>query len=146
MPTLATAPNTRNPRVLRPRPERDSAQSRGLAGPQLSAAPMYDRPEKVFHVYIMASKPRGVLYVGMTSGLAGRAWKHRERVLEGFTKRYWVDRLVYFERHDDARVAARRERTMKRWRRDWKIELIERHNPTWRDLFADVVRDDGFEW
>ena len=51
-----------------------------------------------------------------------------------------MDRLVYFERHDDARVA------MKRWRRDWKIELIERHNPTWRDLFADVVRADGFEW
>jgi putative endonuclease len=98
---------------------------------------MYDRPERVFHVYIMASKPRGVLYVGMTSGLAGRAWKHRERVLECFTKRYWVDRLVYFERHDDARVAARRERAMKRWRRDWRIELIERHNPTWRDLFAD---------
>jgi putative endonuclease len=91
---------------------------------------MYDRPEKVFYVYIMASKPRGVLYVGMSSDLAGRAWKHREHVLEGFTKRYWVDRLVYFERYDDARVAARRERAMKRWRRDWKIELIERHNPT----------------
>jgi putative endonuclease len=102
--------------------------------------------EKVFHVYITASKPRGVLYVGMSSDLAGRAWKHREHVLEGFTKRYWVDRLVYFERHHDARVAARRERAMKRWRRDWKIELIERHNPTWRDLFADVVQADGFEW
>ena len=86
---------------------------------------MRDRPPKVFHVYIMASKPRGVLYVGMTSDLAGRAWKHREHVLEGFSKRYWVDRLVYFERHDDAGVAARRERAMKRWRRDWKIELVE---------------------
>ena len=107
---------------------------------------MHNRPEKVFYVYIMASKPRGVLYVGMSSDLAGRAWKHREHVLEGFTKRYWVDRLVYFERYDDARIAARRERAMKRWRRDWKIELIERHNPTWRDLFADVVRADGFEW
>ena len=101
---------------------------------------------KGFYVYIMASGPRGVLYVGMTSGLSGRAWEHRERVLEGFTKRYWVDRLVYFERHEDAASAARRERAMKRWRRDWKIELIERHNPTWRDLFADVVRDAGFEW
>jgi len=56
---------------------------------------MRERPEKVFYVYIMASKPRGVLYVGMSSDLAGRAWKHREHVLEGFTKRYWVDRLVY---------------------------------------------------
>ena len=87
---------------------------------------MRDRPPKIFHVYMTASKPRGVLYVGMTSDLAGRAWKHREHVLEGFTKRYWVDRLVYFERHDDANVAARRERAMKRWRRDWKIELSRR--------------------
>ena len=61
----------------------------------------------MFHVYITASRPRGTLYVGMTSDLAGRAWQHRERVREGFSKRYWVDRLVYFERHDDARVAAR---------------------------------------
>ena len=69
---------------------------------------------KVYHVYITASRPRGVLYVGMTSDLAARAWQHRERVREGFTKRYWVDRLVYFEAHDDARIAARRERAMKR--------------------------------
>jgi putative endonuclease len=97
---------------------------------------MRQRPEKVFYVYIMASKPRGVLYVGMSSDLAGRAWKHREHVLEGFTKRYWVDRLVYFERYDDAHVAARRERAMKRWRRDRKIELIEKHNP-----IPDLIRD-----
>jgi len=102
--------------------------------------------EKDFYVYITASRPRGVLYVGMTSDLAGRAWEHREHVLDGFTKRYWVDRLVYVECHDEAAVAARRERAMKRWRRDWKIALIEKHNPTWRDLFADVVRADGFEW
>jgi putative endonuclease len=107
---------------------------------------MHEKPPKSFYVYILASGPRGTLYVGMTSGLAGRAWKHRERVLEGFTKRYWVDRQVYFEAHNDPAVAARRERAMKRWRRDWKIELIEKHNPTWRDLFADVVQADGFEW
>jgi putative endonuclease len=107
---------------------------------------MRERPEKIFHVYIMASGPCGVLYVGTTSDLAGRAWKHRERVLDGFTKRCWVDRLVYFERHDEARVAAQRERAVMRWRRDWKIEIIETHNPTWRDLFADVVQSDGFEW
>ena len=131
---------------LRPRPERHGAKSRGLAGCSNAGSPMRERPEKLFHVYITASRPRGVLYVGMTSDLAGRAWQHRERVREGFSKRYWVDRLVYFERHDDARIAARRERAMKRWRRDWKIALIERHNPTWRDLFADVVQADGFEW
>ncbi len=101
---------------------------------------------KTFYIYITASGPRGVLYVGMTSELAARAWQHRERVQEGFTKRYWAGRLVYFERHDNAAVAAQRERAMKRWRRDWKIELIEQNNPTWRDLFADVIRDNGFEW
>ena len=106
---------------------------------------MHERPAKDFWVYIVASRPRGVLYVGMTSDLAGRAWEHRDRVLDGFTKRYWAGRLVYFERHEDARIAAKRERAMKRWRRDWKIELIEKHNPTWRDLFDDVVRADGFE-
>jgi putative endonuclease len=101
---------------------------------------------KLYWVYIMASGPRGVLYIGMTSDRSGRAWQHRERVLEGFTKRYWVDRLVYFERHEDAAVAARRERTLKRWRRDWKVALIERDNPTWRDLFADVMAQEGFDF
>jgi len=102
-------------------------------------------PPKVFHVYIMASGPRGVLYVGMTSDLPGRAWQHREHVREGFTKRYWVDRLVYSEAHADARIAARRERAIKRWRRDWKIALVEQHNPTWRDLFSEVLEAHGFE-
>ena len=71
---------------------------------------MREGPHKVYHVYITASRPRGVLYVGMTSDLAARARQHRERVRAGFTKRYWVDRLVYFEPHDDARIAAGRER------------------------------------
>lgn len=81
----------------------------------------------------------------MSSDLASRAWQHRERVIEGFTSKYGVDRLVYFEEHSDAAVAASRERAMKRWRRDWKIKLIEGFNPTWRDLFSDVVRVEGFE-
>ena len=107
---------------------------------------MHDRSTRDFYVYITASKPRGVLYVGMTSDLAGRAWEHRERLIDGFTKRYWVDRLVSFERHDDADKAATRERLMKRWRRDWKIELIEASNPTLADLFPEAVRLDGFEY
>ena len=107
---------------------------------------MHLQAAKTYWIYIMASGPRGVLYVGMTSDLAGRAWEHREQVTDGFTKRYHVDRLVYFEAHHDAAIAAQRERAMKRWRRDWKIALIEKDNPTWRDLFADVVRADGFEW
>jgi len=106
---------------------------------------MIEIQPELYCVYIMASRPRGVLYVGMTSDRPGRAWQHRERVMDGFTKRYWVGRLVYFEGHVDARVAARRERAMKRWRRDWKIALIEKNNPTWRDLFADVLAEAGYE-
>jgi putative endonuclease len=102
---------------------------------------MHERPRKLYWVYIMASRPRGILYVGMTSDRPGRAWQHRERVMEGFTKRYWVGRLVYFE----ASVAAQRERVIKRWRRDWKIALIEKSNPTWRDLFDEVLAEEGYE-
>lgn len=107
---------------------------------------MREPQAKIYHVYILASAPRGVLYVGMSSDLPKRAWQHRERVLDGFAKRYWVNRLVYLEAHADARDAARRERAIKRWRRDWKIELVEKENPTWRDLFGDVVRAEGYEW
>ena len=106
---------------------------------------MLNAQSKSFFVYMTASKARGVIYVGMTSDLAGRAWQHRERVLEGFTKRYWAGRLVYFESHDTAEQAFTREQLMKRWRRDWKIDLIEKGNPTWRDLFADAVAMAGFE-
>ena len=100
---------------------------------------------KIFFVYITTSKPRGVLYVGMTSDLPKRAWQHREKVIEGFTSKYWAGRLVYYERHDTAASAVKREQLMKRWRRDWKIQLIEHNNPTWRDLFADVLIEFGFE-
>jgi putative endonuclease len=107
---------------------------------------MQHLPTKDFFVYITASKPRGVMYVGVTSDLAGRAWEHRERVIDGFTKRYWVGRLVYFEPHTTAESALRRESLLKRWRRDWKIELIEKTNPTWADLFETVIRMDGYEY
>jgi putative endonuclease len=107
---------------------------------------MWTPPTKDFFVYMTASEARGVIYVGMTSDLAGRAWEHRERVIDGFTKRYWAGRLVYFEPHATAEAALRRESLLKRWRRDWKIELIEVSNPTWADLFATVVRNDGYEF
>lgn len=101
--------------------------------------------EKEFFVYMTASKPGGVIYVGMTSNLPSRAWQHRERVVPGFTTKNWAARLVYYERHDTAQSAAKRERQMKRWRRAWKIELIEGINPTWADLFAQVLHEAGFE-
>ena len=104
----------------------------------------YDLAGKDYWIYIMANEPRGVLYTGMTSDLVGRMIEHRERLRDGFTKRYNVVRLVYFEQHDDAELASRRERALKRWRRDWKVELIEASNPTWRDLFDDVLREQGF--
>jgi putative endonuclease len=66
-------------------------------------------------------------------------------VIDGFTKRHWVDRLVYFEAHNDVEIAQRRAWLMQRWRRDWKIGLIENNNPTWRDLYPDALRLDGFE-
>jgi putative endonuclease len=106
---------------------------------------MQTHNEKTFYVYMTASKPRGVIYTGMTSDLSGRVWEHRARALDGFTKRFWVDRLVYFESHDAVEVAQRREWLLKRWRRDWKIELIEKNNPTWADLYPDALRLDGFE-
>ena len=86
--------------------------------------------KKSFYVYMTASKPRGVIYTGMTSDLAGRAWEHRERVLDGFTKTYWAGRLTYIEPNVAAASAQRRERLKKRWRRDWKIEMIGKFNPT----------------
>ena len=106
---------------------------------------MHEYSEKTFYVYMTASKPRGVIYTGLTGDLPARAWEHRERVIEGFTRRYWVGRLVYFEPHENAETAQRREWLMKRWRRDWKIELIERDNPTWRDLYPEALRLYGFE-
>jgi putative endonuclease len=100
---------------------------------------------KSFHVSMTASKPRGVIYTGMSRDLIKRATEHREHLIDGFTKRYWVDRLVYFEAHQTAEAAQRREFLMKRWRRNWKIELIETMNPTLADLFPELLRLNGIE-
>jgi len=85
-------------------------------------------------IYILASKPRGVLYVGVTSDLPRRIWEHKNEVVEGFTKRYHVHRLVYFELFDDMYEAISREKRLKKWNREWKVRLIEERNPQWRDL------------
>ena len=88
-----------------------------------------------YYVYIMASQPNGTLYIGMTNDLVRRVYEHREGLVEGFTKRYGVKTLVYFEAHDRAELAIQREKTLKHWVRDWKIALIERDNPNWDDLY-----------
>tara|TARA_E500000305_G_C3925986_1_gene190488 strand:+ start:119 stop:403 length:285 start_codon:yes stop_codon:yes gene_type:complete len=87
-------------------------------------------------VYILASKRNGTLYTGVTSDLAGRVSQHRSGNVPGFTARYGVRTLVYFEQHASMDSAIRRERQVKKWRRRWKLEMIERHNPRWHDLYA----------
>lgn len=90
-------------------------------------------------VYILASRKRGTLYVGITNDLVRRTHEHREGAADGFTKRYGVKRLVHFEIFEDIASAIEREKSVKRWRRAWKLALIEKTNPKWRDLFADIV-------
>lgn len=94
---------------------------------------------KNFCVYIVASGRNGTLYIGVTSDLPKRAWQHRVKVADGFTRRYGVDKLVWFEQHSEAESAIRREKQLKEWKRAWKLELIEKSNPDWRDLFEEVV-------
>ena len=86
-------------------------------------------------VYLVTNRPNGTLYVGVTSNLAQRAWEHREGVADGFTKRYGLKRLVFFEHHETIRAAIQRERNMKHWPRTWKVRLILAQNPTWEDLY-----------
>ena len=89
-------------------------------------------------VYILANKPYGTLYVGVTSNLASRVEAHKSGSVEGFTKTYGTDRLVYFELHDTMLDAIQREKNIKKWRRAWKLELIQKANPLWADLVADI--------
>jgi putative endonuclease len=89
----------------------------------------------MYFVYLLASRRYGTLYVGSTTNLARRVWEHKNKVVPGFTTRYRVDRLVWFESHDDREAALHREKQIKGWRRDWKINLIEAQNRYWIDLF-----------
>lgn len=93
---------------------------------------------KTGYVYILASKRNGTLYIGVTSDLKGRVWEHKNDLVEGFTKRYGVHMLVYYEVADDIRGAIVREKQLKKWNREWKLRLIEDFNPTWRDLYDEL--------
>ncbi len=90
-------------------------------------------------VYILASQRNGTLYVGVTSDPVQRIWSHRNDFLQGFSKRYGVHSLVYYEMHTDMAAAITREKQIKKWNRAWKIELIETGNPEWRDLWNEIV-------
>ena len=94
---------------------------------------------KEFWVYILASKRNGTLYIGVTSTLAERVWQHKNRLVEGFTNKHDVHKLVYFEAFADPESAITREKQMKKWRRAWKIRLIEESNPEWRDLYEEIT-------
>ena len=87
-----------------------------------------------YYVYILASGPRGTLYVGVTNDLIRRVYEHRTDAVPGFTKKHRIHRLVYYEIHDDIREAIAREKRMKRWARAWKVDLIEKENEDWHDL------------
>jgi len=90
------------------------------------------------YVYMLASKKDGTLYIGVTSNLIQRIWQHKNNQTEGFTKKYNVHTLVYYEQHETMETAITREKQMKKWKRDWKIKLIEKDNPQWEDLWLKI--------
>jgi len=92
-----------------------------------------------YFVYLLASKPYGTLYVGVTGNLAGRIGQHRDEIREGFTKKYGIHLLVWFEEFIYIHDAILREKRIKKWRRAWKIDLIEKVNPRWEDLFSQII-------
>jgi len=89
-------------------------------------------------VYILTSRRNGTLYVGVTSDLVKRVWEHKNDILEGFTKRYGVHQLVWYELHETMEMAILREKALKNWKQKWKLELIEKFNPPWNDLYDSI--------
>ncbi|HBK43118.1 GIY-YIG nuclease family protein [Polynucleobacter sp.] len=93
---------------------------------------------KKYYVYILASRRNGTLYIGVTNNLVRRIHEHKEEVVDGFTKKYNVKILVYFEEMSDIAQAIQREKSLKHWNRAWKLRLIEEHNPDWKDLYNEL--------
>lgn len=96
------------------------------------------------YVYILASGPMGTLYIGSTTDLVGRIWQHKHKSIKGFTSRYDIDKLVYYEWHDRLENMVLRERQLKKWNRNWKCRLIIQQNPLWQDLYNDVLSGAGY--
>ena len=95
--------------------------------------------ERQFFIYIMANKKHGTIYTGVTNDLIARVWQHKNNIREGFTSKYDLHRLVYFEPHGNTTSVISREKQIKKWHRKWKIQLIEKQNPEWRDLYEEIV-------
>ncbi len=100
---------------------------------------MYE--DKTYFVYILASKRNGTLYIGVTNNLVRRIYEHKEKLVKGFTQKYYVSMLVYYEEHGNIHSAIQREKQMKKWNRAWKVHMIEKYNPHWQDLYnnGDVI-------
>jgi putative endonuclease len=96
--------------------------------------------EKQFYVYILTNKPYGVFYIGVTSNLIKRVYEHKNEVVDGFSKQYKLKTLVYYEIFQDAENAIKREKRLKRWSREWKIEAINNFNRDWKDLYEDICQ------
>ena len=95
--------------------------------------------DRSFYVYILTNQRYGTLYVGVTNDLVRRVWEHKSDLVDGFSKRHRLHRLVWYEAHDDVYQAITREKLIKKWHRDWKVNLIQAMNPDWVDLYANVV-------
>lgn len=96
------------------------------------------------YVYILTNKPMGTLYIGSTTDLVGRIWQHKNKAIPGFTSKYNIDKLVYYEWHDSLNDMVLRERQLKKWNRNWKYRLIIQKNPDWNDLYNDVLSQNGY--
>ncbi len=94
---------------------------------------------KNYYIYILASKKNGTLYIGVTSDLIRRVQEHKAKIADGFTKKYNVDKLMYYEQTENVNSALDREKSLKKWKRDWKIRLIEEENPNWDDLYFNII-------
>ncbi|TSC92705.1 MAG: putative Endonuclease [Candidatus Berkelbacteria bacterium Licking1014_85] len=94
---------------------------------------------KKYYVYILSNKKNGTLYIGITSNLIKRIWEHKNKIVKGFTQKYSVDKLVYFEQFTSSEEAITREKQLKNWRRQWKINQIEKENPIWKDLYEEII-------
>jgi len=99
--------------------------------------------ERHYYVYILASRIGGTLYIGVTNNLVRRAFEHKSKLIESFTEKYDVVKLVYFEKFDDPENAIKREKRLKKWLRAWKISLIEKDNPNWNDLYPEIAAGGG---
>ncbi len=94
---------------------------------------------KKYYMYILANRRDGILYIGTTNDIIRRIYQHKNNEVSGFTKRYKIHQLVYYEECSDIREVILREKRMKKWKRQWKIELIEKSNPEWRDLYNEII-------